>query len=120
MVQDKPKQERMRLILRSFDHRVLDNLTKEILETARKTGARIVGPVPLPVTKRRFTVIRSPHIDKKSREHFELRIHKRLLDIIQPSSKTIDSLTTLQAAPGVDVSIKSGVESKSERGKTAG
>ena len=85
---------------------LLQNSSQQILETAERTGANVAGPVPLPTAKRMFTVIRSPHIDKDSREHFELRVHKRLIDILEPSSKTIDSLTRLNVPAGVDIAIK--------------
>lgn len=98
--------QKIRIVLKSFDHRLLDISSQQILETAERTGANVVGPVPLPTAKRMFTVIRSPHIDKDSREHFELRVHKRLIDIIEPSSKTIDSLTRLNVPAGVDIAIK--------------
>ena len=93
-------------VLKSFDHRVLDVSAQQILETAERTGARVAGPVPMPTTKRMFTVIRSPHVNKDSREYFELRTHKRLIDILEPSSKTIDSLTSLSVPSGVDIAIK--------------
>jgi small subunit ribosomal protein S10 len=93
-------------VLKAFDHRVLDVSAQQILDAAERTGAQITGPVPLPTAIRRFCVIRSPHIDKDSREHFELRVHKRLIDILEPSSKTIDSLTRLNVPAGVDIAIK--------------
>ena len=106
-VASKPKQQdNVRIVLKAFDHRILDTLVKQILETAERTGARIVGPVPLPTSIRRFTVIRSPHIDKRSREYFELRVHKRLIDIVKPSSGTIEALTSLSSPAGVDITIK--------------
>jgi small subunit ribosomal protein S10 len=98
--------QKIRIILKAFDHRLLDISSQQILETAERTGANVAGPVPLPTAKRMFTVIRSPHIDKDSREHFELRVHKRLIDILEPSSKTIDSLTRLNVPAGVDIAIK--------------
>jgi len=101
-----PPTQKMRIILKSFDHRVLDVSAKQILETAERTGAKVAGPVPMPTTKRMFTVIRSPHVNKDSREYFELRTHKRLIDILEPSSKTIDSLTSLSVPAGVDIAIK--------------
>ena len=100
------KKATVRILLKSFDHHVLDSLVKQILGITQRTGAQIAGPVPLPTRRRRFTVIRSPHIDKRSREYFELRIHKRLMDIIEPSSQTIEALTSLQAPTGVDIIIK--------------
>lgn len=99
-------QQKVRIILKSFDHKVLDVSTEQIVETAEQTGARISGPVPMPTQIRRFCVIRGPHVDKDSREHFEIRTHKRLIDILAPTSKTIDSLTRLNLPAGVDISIK--------------
>ncbi len=96
----------MRIILRSFDHRLLDLSARQIVETAERAGARVAGPVPLPTVKRRFTVIRSPHIDKRSREHFQLRVHKRLLDIHEPSGKTVDALMKINMPAGVDIVVK--------------
>ena len=98
--------QKVRIILKAFDHKMLDLSAGQIVETAERTGARIAGPVPLPTHIRRFCVIRSPHVDKDSREHFEIRTHKRLLDILEPTSKTIDSLTRLNLPAGVDISIK--------------
>tara|TARA_B100001750_G_C15355254_1_gene519314 strand:+ start:165 stop:473 length:309 start_codon:yes stop_codon:yes gene_type:complete len=98
--------QKVRIVLKSFDHRVLDISTQQILQTAAQTGAQVVGPVPMPTAKRRFTVLRSPHVNKDSREYFELRVHKRIMDILEPSSKTIDSLTKLNVPAGVDISIK--------------
>ena len=98
--------QKVRIILKAFDHKMLDLSAGQIVETAERTGARIAGPVPLPTTIKRFCVIRSPHIDKDSREHFELRTHKRLVDILEPNPKTIDALTRLQMPAGVDISIK--------------
>ena len=96
----------IRIRLRAFDHRVLDTATKEILNTALRTGAQVRGPVPLPTRTERFTVLRSPHVNKKSQEHFEMRTHKRLLDILDPTPQTIDALMKLDLAAGVDVQIK--------------
>ena len=98
--------QQVRIILKAFDHKMLDLSAGQIVETAERTGARIAGPVPLPTHIRRFCVIRSPHVDKDSREHFEIRTHKRLIDILDPTSKTIDSLTRLNLPAGVDISIK--------------
>ncbi|MCE5309326.1 MAG: 30S ribosomal protein S10 [Acidobacteriales bacterium] len=98
--------ERIRIRLKAYDHRVLDQSTKEIVETARKTGAQVAGPIPLPTLKNRFTVNRSPHVDKKSREQFEIRTHKRLLDILEPTQDTVDALMKLDLPAGVDVEIK--------------
>ncbi len=98
--------QKVRIILKAFDHKMLDLSAGQIVETAERTGARIAGPVPLPTHIRRFCVIRSPHVDKDSREHFEIRTHKRLIDILEPTSKTIDSLTRLNLPAGVDISIR--------------
>ena len=98
--------QKIRIVLKAFDHRVLDVSAIQIVETAERTGANISGPVPLPTSIRRFCVIRSPHIDKRSREHFELRMHKRLIDVHEPTSKTIDAMTRLNLPAGVDISIK--------------
>ena len=99
-------QQKIRIVLRAFDHKILDISATQIVEAAERTGAGVAGPVPLPTSIRRFCVIRSPHVDKDSREHFELRSHKRLIDILDPSSKTIDALTRLSVPAGVDISIK--------------
>jgi len=96
----------IRIRLKAFDHRVLDQSTSEIVNTAKRTGARVRGPIPLPTRIERFTVNRSPHIDKKSREQFEIRTHKRLLDIVDPTPQTVDALMKLDLAAGVDVEIK--------------
>jgi len=98
--------QKVRITLKAFDYKMLDLSAGQIVETAERTGARIAGPVPLPTHIRRFCVIRSPHVDKDSREHFEIRTHKRLIDILDPTSKTIDSLTRLNLPAGVDISIK--------------
>ncbi len=98
--------QNIRIRLRAFDHRVLDQSTLEIVNTAKRTGAQIRGPIPLPTKIERYTVLRSPHIDKKSREQFEIRTHKRLLDIIDPTPGTVDALMKLDLAAGVDVEIK--------------
>lgn len=98
--------QRIRIILKAFDHRVLDQSAEQLVETAERAGAQVGGPIPLPTTIKRFCVIRSPHVDKDSREHFELRTHKRLIDILDPNSKTIDALTRLTMPAGVDISIK--------------
>ena len=99
-------EQKVRIVLRAVDHRVLDMSASQIVEAAVRTGAQVAGPIPLPTKIRRFCVIRSPHIDKRSREHFELRTHKRLIDILEPNSKTIDALTRLNMPAGVDISIK--------------
>ena len=98
--------QNIRIRLKAFDHRVLDQSTAEIVNTARRTGADVRGPIPLPTRIERYTVLRSPHIDKKSREQFEIRTHKRLLDIVEPTPQTVDALMKLDLASGVDVEIK--------------
>lgn len=98
----------IRITLRAFDHRVLDTATAEIVNTAKRTGARVRGPIPLPTRIERFTVLRSPHVDKKSMDAFEMRTHKRLIDIVDPTPQTIDALMKLDLAAGVDVEIKIG------------
>ncbi|NBV54117.1 MAG: 30S ribosomal protein S10 [Proteobacteria bacterium] len=98
--------QNIRIRLKSFDHRMLDKSTIEIVETAKRTGAKVRGPIPLPTNIERFCVLRSPHIDKKSREHFEIRTHKRVLEILDPTPQTIDALMKLDLAAGVNVQIK--------------
>ena len=98
--------QNIRIRLKAFDHRVLDQSTSEIVDTAKRTGADIRGPIPLPTRIEKFTLLRSPHIDKKSREQFEIRTHKRLLDIVDPTPQTVDALMKLDLAAGVDVEIK--------------
>ena len=98
--------QNIRIRLKAFDHRILDQSTSEIVNTAKRTGANVRGPIPLPTDMRRFTVLRSPHIDKKSREQFEMRTHKRVLDIVEPTPQTVDALMKLDLASGVDVEIK--------------
>jgi small subunit ribosomal protein S10 len=98
--------QKIRIRLKAYDHRVLDESAKRIVETAERTGATVVGPVPLPTKIERFTVRRSTFIDKDSHEHFEIRTHKRLIDIMDPTTKTIDALTTLNLPAGVDIEIK--------------
>ena len=100
--------QNIRIRLRAFDHRVLDHSTREIVNTAKRTDAIVHGPIPLPTRIERYTVLRSPHIDKKSREQFEIRTHKRLIDIVQPTNKTIDALNKLSLPAGVDIKIKAG------------
>lgn len=97
---------RVRIRLRAFDHRILEQSAEKIVENAKRTGARVKGPIPLPTHLRRFTVIRAPHIDKESMEHFELRTHNRLIDIHEPTNKTIDALMRLDLPSGVDIEIK--------------
>ena len=99
--------QNIRIRLRAYDHRVLDQSTSEIVNTAKRTGARVRGPIPLPTKIEKFTVLRSPHVDKKSREQFEIRTHKRLVDILQPTGKTIEALNKgLSLPPGVDIKIR--------------
>ena len=96
----------IRIRLKAFDHEIIDTSTKKIVETVLRTQAKVRGPIPLPTDKHRFTVIRSPHKDKDSREHFEMRVHKRLIDIVDPTPKTIDSLQRIELPAGVDIEIK--------------
>lgn len=98
--------QKIRIQLKGFDHKLLDQWAAEIAETARRTGARVAGPIPLPTKIRKFCVLRSPHVDKKSREQFEVRTHKRLLDILEPTQATVDNLMKLDLSAGVDVEIK--------------
>ncbi|MEQ8249431.1 MAG: 30S ribosomal protein S10 [Alphaproteobacteria bacterium] len=98
--------QNIRIRLKAFDHRVLDQSTNEIVTTAKRTGASVRGPIPLPNKIEKYTVLRSPHIDKKSREQFEIRTHRRLLDIVDPTPQTVDALMKLDLAAGVDVEIK--------------
>ena len=100
--------DKIRIRLKAYDYRVLDQSTSEIVDTAKRTGARLAGPIPLPTAKNKWTVLRSPHVDKKSREQFEIRTHKRLIDILQPTNKTIDALNKLSLPAGVDIKIKAG------------
>ena len=100
--------QNIRIRLKAFDYRVLDSSTQEIVNTAKRTGAQVRGPIPLPNKIEKFTVLRGPHIDKKSREQFEIRTHKRLLDIVEPTEKTVDALTKLDLAAGVEVQINLG------------
>ena len=97
---------KIRIRLKAYDHNLLDISASEIVETAQRTGARVAGPIPLPTRINRFTVLRSPHVDKKSREQFEVRTHKRLLDILEPTQQTLDALMKLDLSAGVDVEIK--------------
>ncbi len=99
-------EQRIRIKLKSYEHRILDRSVKEIVASAQRTGAKIVGPIPLPTRREVYTVLRSPVIDKKSREQFEIRTHKRLLEIVSPTAKTIDALKKLNLPAGVDVEIK--------------
>lgn len=100
------KKHKIRLTLKSYDHQLLDNAVRQIVLTVKRTGSQILGPVPLPNKKRVFTVLRSPHVDKKSREQFELTTHKRILDIVSPAEPTMDALMKLNISAGVDVEIK--------------
>ena len=99
-------QQQIRIRLKAYDHEIIDQSTQKIVETVVRTQAKIKGPVPLPTEKHRYTVVRSPHKDKDSREHFEMRVHKRLIDIVEPSPKTVDSLQRLELPAGVDIEIK--------------
>ncbi len=99
--------QKIRIRLKAYDSKLLDQSAGEIVETARRTGAKVVGPIPLPTRINKFTVLRSPHVDKKSREQFEIRTHKRLLDILEPTQQTLDALMKLDLSAGVDVEIKS-------------
>ncbi len=98
---------KIRIRLKAYDHRLLDQSATEIVDTAKRTGARVAGPIPLPTNINKYTVLRGPHIDKKSREQFEIRTHKRLLDILDPTQQTLDALMKLDLSAGVDVEIKS-------------
>jgi small subunit ribosomal protein S10 len=98
--------QKIRIRMKAFDHKLLDQSTADIVDTAKRTGAKVVGPIPLPTVVNKYCVLRSPHKDKKSREQFEIRTHKRLIDVIDPKSKTIDALVRLNLPAGVDVEIK--------------
>jgi small subunit ribosomal protein S10 len=98
--------ERIRIRMEAYDHDILDQSAQEIVETAKSTGAKVAGPIPLPTRIERYTVLRSPHVDKKSREQFEIRTHKRLIDITEPTPKTVDALGKLSMPAGVDIRIK--------------
>ena len=100
--------QRIRIRLKAFDHRLIDSSTQEIVETARRTGAQVKGPIPLPTRKERFTVLISPHVNKDARDQYEIRTHKRLLDIVGPTEKTVDALMKLDLAAGVEVQISLG------------
>lgn len=97
--------QRIRICLKAFDHRLIDVSTEEIVDTAKRTGAQVLGPIPLPTRKERYTVLISPHVDKDARDQYEIRTHKRLLDIIEPTEKTVDALMKLDLAAGVEVQI---------------
>ncbi|MGP1958003.1 MAG: 30S ribosomal protein S10 [Arsenophonus sp.] len=100
--------QRIRIRLKAFDHRLIDQSTTEIVETAKRTGAQVRGPIPLPTRKERFTVLVSPHVNKDARDQYEIRTHKRLVDIVEPTEKTVDALMRLDLAAGVDVQISLG------------
>ena len=102
------KNQKVRIRLQAYEHRILDQSVTEILNTVKRTGSRVVGPVPLPTRIERWTVNRSPHVDKKSMEQFEIRTHKRMLDIVNPNGRTVDELKKLSLPAGVDISIKTG------------
>src|ERR1051325_3931749 len=105
-VMSNPFSDKIRIRLKAYDYRVLDQSTTEIVDTAKRTGARLAGPIPLPTSTNKWTVLRSPHVDKKSREQFEIRTHKRLIDIFEPTPQTVDALMKLDLPAGVDVEIK--------------
>ena len=98
--------QRIRIRLKAFDHRLIDQSAREIVETARRTGAQVKGPIPLPTRKERFTILISPHVDKDGRDQYEIRTHKRMMDIVEPTDKTVDALMKLNLSAGVDVQIK--------------
>jgi small subunit ribosomal protein S10 len=100
------QKQRIRIRLKAFDHRLIDQSASEIVETAKRTGAQVLGPIPLPTKKERYTVLISPHVNKDARDQYELRTHKRLMDIIEPTDKTVDALMKLDLSAGVDVQIK--------------
>ncbi|HOX38676.1 MAG TPA: 30S ribosomal protein S10 [Candidatus Brocadiia bacterium] len=99
-------EEKIRIRMEAYDHRILDRSAKQIVEAARSTGALVFGPIPLPTKIERYTVLRSPHVDKKSREQFEIRTHKRLVDIVNPTGRTVDALNNLKVPAGVEIKIK--------------
>ncbi|PIP78814.1 MAG: 30S ribosomal protein S10 [Gammaproteobacteria bacterium CG22_combo_CG10-13_8_21_14_all_40_8] len=101
-------QQRIRIRLKAFDHRLIDQSTQEIVNTAKRTGAQVRGPIPLPTRKERFTILISPHVNKDARDQYEIRTHKRLVDIVEPTEKTVDALMKLNLAAGVDVQISLG------------
>jgi len=104
----KMQNQQIRIRLKAFDHRLIDQSTQEIVETAKRTGAQVRGPIPLPTRKERFTVLVSPHVNKDARDQYEIRTHKRVLDIVQPTDKTVDALMKLDLAAGVEVQISLG------------
>ena len=100
------RDQKIKIKLKAYDHKLLDRSVSEIVETTRRTGAKVVGPIPLPTMKNKWTVLRSPHVDKKSREQFEIRTHKRILEILEPTPQTVDALMKLDLSGGVDIEIK--------------
>ncbi|MEK7821456.1 MAG: 30S ribosomal protein S10 [Planctomycetota bacterium] len=98
--------QKIRIRMEAYDHKVLDQAASEIVDTAKRTGAKVLGPIPLPTRIERYTVLRSPHVDKKSREQFEIRTHKRLIDIVEPTAKTVDALNRLNMPAGIEIKIK--------------
>ena len=98
--------QKIKIKLKAYDHKLLDRSVSEIVETTRRTGAKVVGPIPLPTIRNKWTVLRSPHVDKKSREQFEIRTHKRILEILEPTPQTVDALMKLDLSGGVDIEIK--------------
>lgn len=106
MASEYEKGQKIRIRLKAYDHKLLDQSTSEIVETAHRTGASVAGPIPLPTKIERYTVLRSPHVDKRSQEQFEIRTHKRLIDILEPTKQTVDALMKLELSAGVDVEIK--------------
>jgi small subunit ribosomal protein S10 len=107
-LRNKMNSQRIRIRLKAFDHRLIDSSTQEIVETAKRTGAQVRGPIPLPTRKERFTILVSPHVNKDARDQYEIRTHKRLIDIVEPTEKTVDALMRLDLAAGVDVQISLG------------
>jgi small subunit ribosomal protein S10 len=105
-VEELTETQKIRIRLKAYDHRLLDQSAVEIVDTAKRTGAKVVGPIPLPTSINKFCVLRSPHVDKKSREQFEVRTHKRLMEILEPTQQTVDALMKLDLSAGVDVEIK--------------
>ena len=103
-----PKTQQIRIRLKAFDHRLIDQSTQEIVDTAKRTGAQVRGPIPLPTRKEKFTILVSPHVNKDARDQYEIRTHKRLLDIVEPTDKTVDALMKLDLAAGVEVQISLG------------
>ncbi len=106
MIENMIQNQKIRIKLKAYDHKLLDQSAREIVETAKETGAKVAGPIPLPTEINKFCVLRSPHVNKKSREQFEIRTHKRMLDILEPTQQTVDALMKLDLPAGVDVEIK--------------